>query len=186
MANSKQGWLSGNPYLLIAFGVLIGLLAAGLILLLAGPRRGQVVELLPPPESAPVTVHVSGGVVQPGVYELPRGSRVQDALDAAGGPVDEADLDRINLARVLQDGQQIYVPLIGEDSVESTRFPININVATAEQLSLLPGIGEVTAQAIVDYREAQGPFDRIEDIQDVAGIGPSTFETIKELISVEG
>jgi competence protein ComEA len=185
MANPKQG-RELSSYWWIAFGVLIGLLAAGLILLINGPRRGQAVELMPPPESELVTVHVSGGVQAPGVYELARGSRAEDAVEAAGGPVDDADLERINLARVLQDGQQLYVPLIGEGDVEAVSFPININIASVEQLGLLPGIGEVTAQAIVDYRDSEGPFDRIEDIQDVPGIGPNTFDNIKELISVEG
>ena len=186
MANFKLGGFANNPYLLIGSTVLITSVVWGLILLVNGPRRGQAVELLPPPERAPITVHVSGGVAEPGVYELARGSRAQDAVEAAGGASEEADLERINLARVLQDGQQVYVPVAGDDSAEGVTFPININIASAEQLTLLPGIGAVTAQAIVDYRDEEGPFTRIEDIQDVPGIGPTTFETIRELISVEG
>lgn len=170
----------------IAFGVLCGLAAAGLIILITSPRRGHAIQLAPASGSGPVLVHVSGAVEAPGVYELPLGSRARDAIEMAGGASEDADLNRINLARVLQDGQQIHVPIVGDDSGEAVQFPININIASVEQLSQLPGIGEVTAQAIIDYRESQGPFQRIEDIQNVSGIGPNTYENIRELISVEG
>ena len=185
MGKSPDFEKSQKPYWHIAFGLLIGLLTAGLILLLSQPRHGNPVELLPAPTAAPILIHVSGAVLEPGVYELALGSRAQYALDAAGGHLKEADLDRINLARVLVDGQQIYVPLLGENA-DNLSLPININRASAEQLTFLPGIGPVTAEAIVNYRDTHGPFANIEEIQNVAGIGPSTFENVKALIDIQG
>jgi competence protein ComEA len=150
----------------------------------------------PIPTPAPIRVYVSGAVHQPAVYELPPGSIVQDALDAAGGPAPDADLDRINLALELRDQQQVHVPRQGErdppppisggeqeDQGTVPEGPININTATTAELQVLPRIGPVTAQDIVDYREANGPFETIEEIQDVPGIGPATFEGIKDLIT---
>jgi len=150
----------------------------------------------PTPTPAPIRVHVSGAVCQPAVYELPPGSIVQDALDAAGGPTAEGNLDRINLALALQDHQQVYVPCQGETNPlppvsggaaggEGTAGGlINVNTATAAELEALPRVGPKTAQRIVDYREANGPFGAIEDIQDVSGIGPATFDGLKDLITV--
>lgn len=154
--------------------------------------------LTPPPSPtlAPIRIHVSGAVRQPAVYELPPGSIVQDAVDAAGGPAPDADLDHINLALELQDQQQVYVPCQGETkppppvsggetgSGGSAGALVNINTATTVELETLPRIGPVTAQRIVDYREANGSFESIEDIEDVPGIGPATFEGLKDLITV--
>jgi len=152
--------------------------------------------LFPTPTLAPIRVHVSGAVGQPAVYELPPGSIVQDAIDAAGGPAPDADLDHINLALELGDQQQVYVPRQGETnppppvsggepgSEGSVGALVNVNTATVVELETLPRIGPVTAQRIVDYREANGPFEAIEDIQNVPGIGPATFEGLKDLITV--
>ncbi len=151
---------------------------------------------LPTATPAPIRVHVSGAVRQPAVYELAPGSIVQDAVDAAGGPASDADLDCINLALELRDQQQVYVPRQGETSPPppvsggepqgggSTGLPININTATTAELETLPRIGPTMAQRIVEYREANGPFAAIEDIQNVPGIGPATFEGMKDLITV--
>jgi len=148
------------------------------------------------PTPAPIRVHVSGAVRQPAVYELPPGSIIQDAVDAAGGPAPEADLDRINLAVELRDQQQVYVPRQGEtdspppvsggepESEGSAGGLVNINTAAASELETLPRVGPAMAQRIVEYREANGPFGAIEDIQNVQGIGPATFEGLKDLISV--
>jgi competence protein ComEA len=152
----------------------------------------------PPPTStpAPIRVHVSGAVCQPAVYELAPGSIVQDAVDAAGGPASDADVDCINLALELRDQQQVYVPRRGEAHSPppvSGGEPggggpagalVNINAATATELEVLPRIGPTMAQRIVEYREANGPFGAIEDIQNVPGIGPATFEGLKDLITV--
>lgn len=165
------------------------------------PRQGTPIRistplptLTPSPTSAPapIRVYVSGAVRQPAVYRLPPGSIVQDALDAAGGPAADADLDRINLALELLDQQQVYVARQGETNPapsvsggESEGELVNINTAPVTELETLPGIGPVTAQSILEYREANGPFERIEDIQDVPGIGPATLEGIRDLIRVE-
>jgi competence protein ComEA len=144
------------------------------------------------PTPAPIRVHVSGAVRQPDVYELPPGSIVKDAVEAAGGPADDADLDGVNLAVELRDQQQVYVPRQGEVSPISPTVggggasagPVNINTATAAELETLPGIGPKTADAIVEHREANGPFETIEDIMDVPGIAEGTFEKIKDGITV--
>jgi len=141
---------------------------------------------------APIRVHVSGAVHQPDVYELPPGSIVKDAVEAAGGPADDADLDGVNLAVELRDQQQVYVPRQGEMSPISpaasgggaSAGPVNINTATAAELETLPGIGPKTADTIIEYREANGPFETIEDIMNVPGIGEGTFEKIKDRIAV--
>ena len=151
---------------------------------------------LPTPTLAPIRVHVAGAVCQPAVYELPAGSIVQHAVDAAGGPSSDADLDCINLALELRDQQQVYVPCKGEanppppvsggapGSGGQVGAVVNINAATAAELETLPRIGPATAQRIIEYREANGPFAAIEDIQNVPGIGPATFEGLKDLITV--
>ena len=146
----------------------------------------------PAPTPAPIRVHVSGAVRQPDVYELPAGCIVKDAVEAAGGPTDDANLDGVNLAVELRDQQQVYVPRQGETvpmvpSLEgggAVSGPVNINTATATELEMLPGIGPKTAEAIVEYREANGPFETIEDIMGVSGIGEGIFEKIKDGITV--
>jgi competence protein ComEA len=147
-----------------------------------------------PPTSTPgpIRVHVSGAVHQPDVYKLPAGCIVKDAVAAAGGPTESADLDGINLAVELNDQQQVYVPRQGEVAPMAPASagegaasgPVNINTAPAAELETLPGIGPKTAETIVEYREANGPFGTTEDIMDVPGIGEGTFEKIKDGITV--
>jgi competence protein ComEA len=153
----------------------------------------EIVEPSPTPVPSPVqlAVYVTGAVVNPGVYYLPEESRVQDALEAAGGPATDADLDRVNLARRVQDEEQIYFPAVGEEDLPATASTggsqggtININTASVGELEGLPGIGPKLAQCIVDYRESNGPFATIEEIMEVQGIGQGVFEDIRESISV--
>lgn len=171
-------------------GLLVGLLSTGLLLLLTSRPRGQPVQLLPPPTPRPLRVHISGAVNQPGVYELPAGAIVQQALQAAGGGLDSADLESLNLAAPLHDGQQVVVRAQGEGSPSGSSASassgglIAVNTADAVELERLPGIGPVLAQKIVEYREAHGPFTRPEDLLSVSGIGPSTLEAIRDLIQV--
>ncbi len=158
---------------------------------------------LPPPSPtpAPIVVYVSGAVVRPGVYALPAGARVNDAVGAAGGALPEADLVQINLARRVYDEEQVHIPRRGEPTrPPATRQPppppsaqgaatggsppVNINTATLAELDALPGIGPGYAQKIIEYRESHGPFQTIEEIQNVAGIGPATFARIRDLITV--
>lgn len=164
------------------FGVLLG----GLLFLLISQPRGHPVQLLPPPTPAPIRVHVAGAVRNPGVLELEPGAIVQDALRAAGGVLPEAQLDDLNLAAGLHDGQRVFVPSVGEQtaSILAQGPLVPINSASAPQLEQLPGIGPVLAQNIVDHRERYGPFQRLEDLLEVDGIGPAKLEAIRELVQV--
>lgn len=166
--------------------VLLGLLLAGLLFLLVSQPRGTPVTLLPAPTAAPVRIHVAGAVRNPGVYELEPGSIVRDAIQIAGGTLPEAELENINLASSLQEGQRVYLPVAGEQlvSVASNSVLIPINTAAAPQLEQLPGIGPVLAQSIVEHRERYGPFQQLEDLLEVEGIGPAKLEAIRDLVQV--
>lgn len=187
----------------VIVGVLAGFLLAVVVFLISRPPAGEPIQLEAPPTQAPIEVHVIGAVLRPGVYIFAEGSRVQDAITAAGGLEAEADLEALNLAALLEDGQQLNVPartgalppgpqptapfrVLPGTSPTSTPSAdlLNINTATVEELASLPGIGPTTAQRIVDYRTENGPFARIEDIMNVAGVGPATFDSIQELITV--
>ena len=167
----------------ITYGVLIGLLAAGIIWLAVSQPHGEPVTLLPTATPGMITVYISGAVATPGVYSLPEESRAEAAVLAAGGFLPGAEQDNINLAMTLVDGQQINVPGIVDTShVNAGR--VNINTATAAELNTLPGIGPTTAQSIVDYRLQHGLFQVIQDIQNVPGVGPATYAVIKDYITV--
>lgn len=146
---------------------------------------------------AEVVVHAAGAVGRPGVYRLAAGSRVADLLDAAGGPAADADLDRLNLAAPLQDGDRVFVPAVGQDvpavvaggtqtgaGAEGAAAPIDLNSATLAELDTLPGIGPATAQAILDERERRGGFRTVEDLLDVRGIGEAKLAAIRDLVRV--
>ncbi len=134
-----------KTFMSIVYGVLIGLLAAGVIWLAASRPRGDPVTLLPTPTQSMLTVYVSGAVATPGVYSLPDGSRVDAAVQAAGGFIPGAESEGINLAALLEDGQQIDVPgIVNTSHVNAGR--VNINTATVYELDALPGIGPTTAQ----------------------------------------
>ena len=173
----------------LAGGILLGAVMSALIFLAIAKPRGRPIELLPPPTPAPLQVHVAGAVEQPGVYALPRGSIVEDAIQAAGGAAPGADTDRVNLAAELVGGERILVPAIvtaqpGVMSAASDGL-LNLNTATAGELETLPGIGPGLAQSIVEYRESHGPFAAVEDLLFVPGIGPSRLAQIRELVRVD-
>lgn len=148
-----------------------------------------------------VWVHVAGAVQLPGLYKLPGGSRVADAVNLAGGPTYDGDTDTLNLAALLKDGEKVVVPIKFLSALQpfaSGMLPgapnaspstgigkINLNSANQAELENLPGIGEVLAQRIIDYRTQRGPFRTIEDIKEVSGIGDKRFEAIRELITVQ-
>jgi competence protein ComEA len=175
------------------------LLVAGSVLLLFSifiVFRGNT-EASAAPEIIPVTVaepeifvDVAGAVNKPGVYSLTGKSRVIDAIKAAGDSAPGADLSTINLARILNDGEQIYVDstVINSSGVRVSKSvhtgPININRATAKQLDALDGIGPVIAQRIVDYRKKNGSFISIDDLQKVSGIGAAKFAQIKVKVRI--
>jgi competence protein ComEA len=173
-----------KAFINIICGVLIGMLAAGIIWLAASQPRGDPIALLPTSTPGMLTVYVSGAVATPGVFTLPEDSRVEAAIQAAGGFAPGAEQEQINLAAMLKDGQQIDVPgVIDTSHVNAGR--VNVNTATVNDLDALPGIGPTTAQTIVDYRLRHGPFQIIQDLQNVPGIGPATYDRIKDYITVE-
>jgi competence protein ComEA len=173
---------------------LFGLFLAALAWVVARNPVGEAVVLRPVPTEKPVIVYITGAVPRPGVYALPQGARVQDAISAAGGFLAEAEKSQINLAALLEDGEKLDIPYLeGASPVLTTPVPavvtsttelIDINTASAAELEALPGIGPTTAQKIVEYREQNGPFVSTEDIINVSGIGPGTYERIKDLITV--
>lgn len=189
--------------------ILVLALVAGALVFAAGVkyaqlRRPEPPVVLPPAAGqegpvrpAAIKVHVAGAVARPGVYELATGARVIEAVQEAG-PLPEADLDALNLAAPLIDGQKVSVPRRGEAApVPATGptaapggagraqvAPLNINTAGATELESLPGIGPALAQRIISYREQHGPFRTVEDIKNVPGIGEGRFAQIKDLITV--
>lgn len=144
-----------------------------------------------------ICVHVSGYVMNPGVYMLPEGSRVYEAVEAAGGFSEGADDQFLNLAKVLEDGQKIRIYSLDETAtayedtelnqkdLNDTEKLININTATKESLMTLPGIGESRAESIIAYREQNGYFSSVEDIMKVSGIKEAAFEKIKDYICIK-
>lgn len=167
------------------------LISATVILWLDNPKPIPVVPISVQPPT--IIVDVTGEVKNPGVYKLPPDARVKDAIDAAGSAKPSADLTVLNLARLLKDGEQIYVDrkfspqAVAKHRARSAavnRGPININRATVKELDRLPGIGPVIAQRIVDYRNLNGSYVAIEDLKKVSGIGGSKFEKIKNAVRV--
>lgn len=142
-----------------------------------------------------ITIHITGEVKYPGVVVLKNGDRIVDAIEAAGGETEEADLNKLNLAYMLNDGEKIYVPnkndlenngeVLENELSGGKENIVNINTATAEELTELPGIGGATANKIIEYRKQNGKFQTIEELKNVAGIGNSKFENIKDKIKVK-
>jgi competence protein ComEA len=136
-----------------------------------------------------VVVHVTGAVREPGVYRLPTGSRVTDAVERAGGPAAAAALDAINLAARLADGQQVVMPARAKSSggvtvgsasgISAPEAPISLGIATVEELDTIEGIGPVTAQNIVDFRDQHGGLSSIDELDEISGIGPATMEALR-------
>ncbi len=194
-AESMRGWLSEHLLTVCALAAGIGVVAT----LLVGTFKGDSKPTTSSFPSQSVTsmasvvyVDVDGAVARPGIYRLSNGSRVSDALKAAGDSTQNADLSRINRAAVVRDGQKLFVPEVGQsglpvgDSSASAdaNGPVNINDASSEQLQTLPGVGPATAQAIVTYRDKQGSFKSVEDLNNVPGIGPAKLARLKPLITV--
>lgn len=185
------------------------LLVLVLSLTISGCYRSPQIVIESTPESnsqaGEIYVHVTGEVHLPGLYKLPNGSRVADAINLAGGATSNADIDSLNLASRLKDGDKIVVPKKSEEGAASQSGAsnlnnqnqainfsssgnspkININTASAKELESLPGIGPVLAQRIVDYRTQKGGFQTIEEIMEVSGIGEKKFQAIKDLITVK-
>jgi competence protein ComEA len=178
--------------------VVVALVGVALFQLLRPARPAGIFDSLTPapspeptPTARPLRVYVSGAVRKPEVYTLAPDSIVKDAIEAAGGASRSADLDRINLASPLADGQHVYVPELGEENPPvqppsnqpDTGGKVNINTSAPAALEALPGIGPALAQRIIDYREENGPFAHPEDVMNVSGIGPATFEKLEGYIT---
>jgi len=168
--------------------------AVAIVLLLRLVHGGGGARPIPPLRvathaSAParsVVVDVAGAVARPRLYHLAAGTRIADAVAAAGGATAKADTTLVNLAAPLADGEQVLVPARGSAGVgggaPSATAPLDLNTATPEQLDALPGVGPTTAQRIVDYRQAHGPFRSVDDLEAVPGIGPSKLAQLKGLV----
>lgn len=149
-----------------------------------------VTPLINQVEQSKLIINVAGKVKSPGVYQLPPGSRVIDAIEAAGNHLNGVDISDINLARLLVDGEQI---LVGGNRLQSSKSvarkitvdnPLDINRATLAQLDTLPGIGPVTAQRIIDYRNKVGRINALDELKKISGLGGAKFEEIKSLLRV--
>jgi competence protein ComEA len=190
--------------LVVALVVVAGLAVVGYVVVLPRPSAPPEVAL-PFAETDPdspsgtattttsasiVFVHAAGAVAHPGVYQVPSDARVADVVAAAGGAAPDADLNRVNLAAVVEDGQQVYVPRVGEAVVtpspgaDTGGGPVNINTADAGDLESLPGIGPATAAAIVDHRVEHGSFRSVDDLLDVPGIGEAKLAQLRDLVTV--
>ncbi len=149
---------------------------------LSGPGQAAMEEA-----GRQICVHVCGQVRQPGVVMLPEGSRAWEAVEAAGGLADEASQAAVNLAAVLRDGEKLYIPALDEavEADETDGGLVNLNTADAGRLQTLPGIGESRAADILSYREKSGGFRSVEEIMQVPGIKESTYEKIRDKITVD-
>jgi len=169
------------------------LLVVALVLGLRHLRGGGAHVAIPPLRTAApahaaarrLVVDVAGAVRRPGLYRLAPGTRIADALALAGGPAPKADVDLVNLAAPLADGEQVVVPVRGGGAASggaSPTAPLDLNSASAEQLDALPGIGPATAAKIVAYRQAHGPFRSVEELDAVPGIGAGRIAQLKGLV----
>ena len=213
LAEARHWLVFIGPARLVTGIVSLSALAVGGWLLVRAPAP-PVESLMPratpmpsPTSTGPATVvvHVAGAVARPGVYTLPAGSRAVDAVAAAGGAVRGADLAALNLAVVLVDTEQVYVPVLGREGSRALVAPrlrpgasgsggaatnagpsakVDLNTATAEQLDALPGVGPATAAAIVDHRTRHGPFTSVDGLLDVAGIGEAKLAALRDLVMV--
>lgn len=150
---------------------------------------GSATTTVATPEPLSLFVHVAGAVEKPGLYRFPEGTRVADAIEAAGGPAPKADLDAINLADLLTDGAKVDVPLRGRAApapAAASASPALVDLNEADQASLetIPGIGPVTATAILQHRAEIGAFESVEQLLDVTGIGPATLEALRPYVTV--
>jgi competence protein ComEA len=184
----------------------VGFIAVAAAAILAGSAYVVVRTAQPPPPVVRKTttssalveekyvVHVAGLVAAPGVYELKPGSRVKDAIEAAGGALEGADLESLNLAQRIADGEKVLVSKIGMApaladppapgaSPGTSGQKVNLNTATQAELEALPGVGPVTAQRMLDFRKQKGRFSSVRDLLEVEGIGPKKYEAIKNLVT---
>jgi competence protein ComEA len=188
--------LSRRQALVVAGALALVLVVAGK--LLVGSGSAHAVRAFPLPAAVPpappprLVIDVAGAVRRPGLYRLPQGSRIADAVSRAGGATGKAALEGVNLAAPLADGEQVVVPLraagggaaaasAGTAGAPSSG-PVSLSTATAEQLDTLPGVGPVTAQKILDYRTKHGAFHSVDELDAVPGIGPARLDQLRDLV----
>ena len=184
--------------IILFLAVMIFIILGGWLLLESRPEP-TVITIYPPfptatplptATPAPILVYVTGAVQQAGtVHLLPPGSRVMDAVTAAGGLTDLADPSLVNMAGILRDGDQVHVRSIQSDDEDlptpSGGQQVYVNTATLDELQTLPGVGTTIAQRIIEYRQENGPFERFDDLGNVSGIGLATLEEWRELVSLD-
>jgi len=171
------------PIILIAAMLLFIVISLGC----RGAGGDSIVDTEEPEEMqiAPtIGVHITGAVYYPGFFEVERGSRINDIVQLAGGATYNANLGGINLAEVAFDQQQIHIPMDGEMTPDGTGRRINLNTANSRELQELPGVGEATAERIIELRQRMGGFNRVEDIMNVQGISAGRFEQMRDMIVV--
>jgi len=194
------------------YGILIGLLAAGGILLISNMDQGAPVALSPAPTQTKTSLpkptntaqliqaQIGGEILEPGIYELPANSRLITLIEVASGLTVKADHDRVNQAAIIKDGDYIYIPAVGEEIPETASnapqnrsenreiefdYPLEINSASQDALESLPGIGPTKASEILVYREKVGRFYSLEELLNIPGIGQVTLENIREYLICE-
>ena len=183
-------WLERYRWLLFGLAALLLLIGIGVLIDRQFFQSPQPLEIrLDNAPAAEIQVYVAGAVVQPGVYYLRDGDRWIDAVEAAGGPAADADVESVNLARRLQDEDQVLVPRLGETAALGATYAppgerIDINAAPAALLETLPGIGPTRAGGIVESRQQDGPFERPEELVERGLVPQSVFEQVRDLITV--
>ena len=175
---------SHQEQLVVSLAMAAVVAAGGLLLVLRRPP--PPVRFVEPPLPTEVVVQVDGEVIQPGLYRVTRGARVEDVIQAAGGLTVEADLSAVNRARIVRDGDRVIIPRRepASPAAGSPARVIDLNTATAADLQTLPGIGPVLAGRIIAYRTRHGPFQRLEDLLEVEGIGPRLLQRLQSAMTV--
>lgn len=201
-----------KPWVLILYGMLLGLLVTSVLLLISRPLSGQPITLSPPPTLThtsppeptgtpePLQVQIGGEVLHPGIYAINRERRLADLIEMAGGFTPNADVDRVNLAVLLHDGDYLFIPALNENIPETARnapanlyqnlgptfeYPLNLNEASQEALESIPGIGPSKARDILAYKETLGEFTALEELINVPGIGEATLDILRDYLIVE-
>lgn len=201
-----------KSWLWLVYGLLLGLLIGGIILLISSPAPGNSIALIPVPSVTPslpplptrtpepILVQVSGEVSSPGIYSLEEGARLQELIALAGGLTGEADGDRINAVFLLHDGDYVYIPAVDEVIPETAAnsplnsnidldpefdYPLDLNTASQKALESLPGIGPEKAEDILAYREAHGSFLSVDELINVPGIGEVTVDSLRDYLYVD-
>jgi competence protein ComEA len=193
--------ISRRRALVVACVLVVVLIAGGRLLSRGGSAAPPPPPILPPTTASTtpsrVVVHVVGAVRRAGLYRLSQGDRVADAVARAGGATRKADLSLVNLAALVSDGEQVVVPRRGAATAAGAggaagagagpggvpTGPVHLNSATVEQLDTLPGVGPVTAQKIVDYRQKHGAFTSVDELDAVPGIGPARLDELRDLVA---